>query len=64
MAVLSWASPSQGAGKVARDTLVTTGSLVHGPKEANPTSSPLQHMLSANDSHPCMSILPPGYKQQ
>lgn len=64
MAVLSWASPLQGAGKVARNTLVTTGSPVHGPKEVNPTSSPLQDMLSANDSRLCMSTLPLGCRQQ
>ena len=64
MAGLSWASPLQGAGKRARDTLMATGSPVHGPKEANPTSSLLRGTLPANDSRLRMSTLPLGYKQQ
>lgn len=64
MAVLSWATSLQGAGKVARDMMATMGLLVYGPKEANPTSSLLQDTLSAKDSRLCMSALPLGCKQQ
>lgn len=43
--------PIEGAGKAAHDILETAGSPVRGPKEANPTSSPLR------EANPTSSLL-------
>lgn len=66
--------PIEGAGRAAHDILATAGSRVCGPKETNPTSSPLQEANptssllqetpSSNDSCLCMSTLPLGHRPQ
>lgn len=60
MAVLSQASPLQGAGKAAHDVLATTGLLVHGTKEANPSSPLLQDtplaMIPTSAYQPCLWV--------